>query len=103
MSSRDRWVAGILAAGVAAILVGVLVTATRTHIPVSHIYVNPAGARLLEAAGEKVRSAPDWPGTFEANPRYSAPAFTGESWLTFPDGRVVPLPRKEILLWVYRG
>ncbi len=103
MNSRDRWVAGILAAGIAAILVGVLVAATRTHIPVSHIYVNPAGAGKLEAAGEKVQPAPDWPGAFEANPRYSASAFTAEAWLTFPDGHVVRLPRKEILLWVYRG
>ncbi|MGK9451189.1 hypothetical protein ACSSZE_08000 [Acidithiobacillus caldus] len=103
MSRLDRWVAATLVSGVAVILVGILVVALNTRIPIAHIYVDAAGARVLQAAGLKVHAAPDWPGAFRANPVSSAAAFLPSAELYFSKGRRVQLPRRDVLLWVYRG
>ncbi|MGC9128462.1 MAG: hypothetical protein ACP5GA_06985 [Acidithiobacillus sp.] len=103
MSRLDRWVAGVLATGVALILLGILVVALNTRIPIAHIYVDAAGARALEAAGVAVHRAADWPGAFRANPRNTAAAFLPSAELYFGGDRRVQLPRRDVLLWVYRG
>jgi len=103
VSRLDRWVAGILATGIALILLGILVVALNTRIPIAHIYVDAAGARVLEAAGVAVQRAPDWPGAFRATPHSSAAAFRPSAELYFAGGKSVRIPRRDVLLWVYRG
>ncbi|MHB1531992.1 hypothetical protein [Acidithiobacillus sp.] len=103
MTGREKWVVAILAAGVFAILLGVFITATRTRIPVSHIYVNAQGAHLLAQAGESATAAADWPGAFRANPKAADAAFWPTATLDFGGGHSVTLPRRDVLLWVYRG
>lgn len=103
MTGREKWVVAILAAGVFAILLGIFIMATRTRIPVSHIYVNAQGARLLAQAGEGATAAADWPGAFRANPQAADAAFWPTTTLDFGAGHSVTVPRRDVLLWVYRG
>ena len=103
MSRLDKWVAGTLTAGIAAILLGVLATAVFTRIPVAHIYVNAAGARAIIIGGHQAVAAPDWPGTYLVTPRFADAAFWPSATLDFKSGAPVTLPRKDIVLWVYRG
>ena len=103
MSRLDKWVAGTLTVGIAAILLGVLETAIFTRIPVAHIYVNAVGARAIIVGGHQAVAAPDWPGTYLVTPRFADTAFWPSATLDFKSGTPVTLPRKDIVLWVYRG
>jgi len=103
VSRLDKWVAGTLTVGITAILLGVLATAVFTRIPVAHIYVNAAGARAIIVGGHQAVAAPDWPGTYLVTPRFADTAFWPSATLDFKSGAPVTLPRKDIVLWVYRG
>ena len=103
MSRLDKWVAGVLTAGIAVILLGVLAAAAFTRIPVAHIYVDAAGARAIVVGGHQAAAAPDWPDAYRVSPRSAATAFWPSAILGFKNGASVTLPRKDILLWVYRG
>ena len=103
MSRLDKWVAGVLTAGIVAILLGILMTAVFTRIPVAHIYVNEAGARSIVVEGHQAVAAPDWPGTYLVTPRFADTAFWPNATLDFQNGAPVTLPRRDIVLWVYRG
>ena len=103
MSRLDKWVARVLMTGIAVILLGVLVVAAFARIPVAHIYVDAAGARAIIVGGHQAAAAPDWPGAYRASPRSADTAFWPSAVLDFKSGASVTLPRKDILLWVYRG
>ncbi len=103
LSRTDKWVASILALGIAGLLLGVLALAAVSRIPVAHIYVNAAGARNIIVAGHRAVAAPDWPGAYRVTPRFTNPAFWSDATLYFRQGKVVTIPRQDIKLWVYRG
>ncbi len=102
MTRLDRWVAGVLGGGVAGILLAILLAAWNTHIPVSHLYVDAAAGHQLLHEGIPVQAAPDWPGAYRVNARASNAAFTSQARLYFSQGPSVQIPRREVLLWVYR-
>ncbi|MEY2341240.1 hypothetical protein AB4090_03925 [Acidithiobacillus sp. IBUN Pt1247-S3] len=103
MDAADRWVAGVLAAGVGIILLAILLVALFTRLPVSHLYVDASGARLLRQAGISAQTAPDWPGAYRVNAEASNAAFTSTAKLFLSSNKTVNLPRRDVLLWVYRG
>ena len=103
MDTTDRWMAGILAAGVGLILLAILVVALFTRLPVSHLYVDVRGARVLRQAGVAVQAAPGWPGAYRVNAEASNAAFSSTAKLFLSSGRSVVLPRSDVLLWVYCG
>lgn len=103
MSKMDKWVAGILSAGIVCILLGIFAFAAISRIPVAHIYVNAAGAKAMIVAGHRAIMAPDWPGAYKITPRYTNTAFGPDATLIFRHGEAVTIPRQDIRLWVYRG
>jgi hypothetical protein len=50
-----------------------------------------------------VTAAADWPGAFRANPQAADAAFWPTATLDFGGGHSVIVPRRDVLLWVYRG
>ncbi|MGE0048656.1 MAG: hypothetical protein AB7T01_06975 [Acidithiobacillus sp.] len=103
MDRVDRWMAGILAGGVALILLGILLVALFARVPLSHLEINAQGAQILRHAGVLVEAAPDWPGAYRVKPLASNAAFSSTATLYFSSGKSVRLPRHDVLLWVYRG
>lgn len=103
MRTADQWVAGLLTGGIVLILASILVLANLTRIPVSHVFVDPAGAHRVQAAGHPILSVPGWPNTYRVNAVATQAAYTSTATLFFARGSKVRLPRKDIRLWVYRG
>ncbi|WP_308387998.1 hypothetical protein [Acidithiobacillus sp. AMEEHan] len=103
MDRADRWVVGFLAGGVALILLGILLVALFTRVPLSHLEITAQGAQILRQAGVPVQAARDWPGAYRVTPQASDAAFSSTATLYFPSGKTVQLPRRDVLLWVYRG
>jgi hypothetical protein len=103
MDRVDRLVAAVLAVGVALILLAILLLALTTRVPLSHLMVDAQGAQLLRRAGVSVQPAPDWPSAYRVAARATDAAFTPTATLYFGSGKQVALPRRDVLLWVYRG
>ncbi len=103
MSRSDKLFALILTSGILSILAGIVITALMTRIPVSHVFVNEAGARLIRKGGVAVIAVPFWPNVYRVNPKSTDAAFSSNATLYFKGHISVTLPRSDVRLWVYRG